>query len=75
MDTVAVGTRSVAGKSFLWDILWGSDEQWWAVNQHPTGVLESVCLYVTTFVSRDVPENFLGRSSTSIAKIMIVALT
>jgi len=44
------------------------------VNQHPTVALESVCLYATTFVARNVPKNFLGRSGTSIARITIVAL-
>jgi hypothetical protein len=44
------------------------------VNQHPTVALESVCLYVTTSVSRNVFKNSLGRSGKSITKITMVAL-
>jgi hypothetical protein len=44
-------------------------------DQPPAVALESVCLYVTTFISRNVFKNSLGRFGTSIAKIMMVALT
>ena len=44
------------------------------VNQYSTVALESVCLYVTTSVSRSVFKNSLGRSGTGIAKITMVIL-